>query len=402
MAAHKRTVLSVFTGAGGLDLGLEAANFCVIGCIESDENARCTIATNRGALWPLLGRDIASSIERITPRRLGIARKALSILAGGPPCQPFSKAAQWSRTATGMRDRRSRCLNSFFRLAELFLPQVILLENVPEFIAGNRTARRVVTDALRRINKRNGTHYKLQWQIVNAADYGVPQRRRRAILIAPRDGKKFEWPKPTHRDNPTTAWDAIGSLSDSKRPVAMGKWARLLPSIPEGKNYQWHTAKGKGRNLFGYRTRYWSFLLKLAKHEPSWTLSAQPGPGTGPFHWENRPLTVKELLKLQTFASSWKVSGNHRAQVRQIGNATPPLLGEIIGRALGRQVFSARYPAALKFQIRRRRNLPTADGHKKVPVLFLVQEGMYAPHPGPGRGPKPLIPHTEYAKRKAA
>ena len=83
-------------------------------------------------------------------------------------------------------------------------------------------------------------------------------------------------------------------MGDSELPAARGGWADLLPSIPEGQNYLWHTDRGGGRPLFGYRRRFWSFLLKLSKHRPSWTLSAQPGPSTGPFHWTNRPLAVRE------------------------------------------------------------------------------------------------------------
>ena len=93
----------------------------------------------------------------------------------------------------------------------------------------------------------------------------------------------------------------FGHLTESgPPPKAAGKWAGLLPTIPEGENYLFHTRLGGGRPLFGYRTRYWSFLLKLAKDEPSWTLQAHPGPATGPFHWANRPLTVQEMLRLQS------------------------------------------------------------------------------------------------------
>ena len=142
--------------------------------------------------------------------------------------------------------------------------------------------------------------------VVNAADYGVPQHRRRAIVVARRDGGTFAWPPKTHVERPVRAWDAIGSLHlrPSELPETRGAWADLLPSIPEGHNYLWHTDRGGGRPLFGYRRRFWSFLLKLSKHQPSWTLSAQPGPSTGPFHWESRPLAVREILRLQSFPAN--------------------------------------------------------------------------------------------------
>ena len=84
-----------------------------------------------------------------------------------------------------------------------------------------------------------------------------------------------------------------------------GKWADLLPTIPEGQNYLWHTNRGGGSQLFGWRTRYWSFLLKLAKNLPSWTIQAHPGSSIGPFHWRNRKLSVPEMCRLQTFPTAW-------------------------------------------------------------------------------------------------
>src|ERR1700722_18735415 len=103
------TVLSAFTGLGGLDLGLEAAGFEHVGCIEKDEIARRSLKKNRGDCWHLLEPgDISVLAETLTPRKLGLTKGELSVLAGGPPCQPFSKAAQWSASArTGLEDVRS-------------------------------------------------------------------------------------------------------------------------------------------------------------------------------------------------------------------------------------------------------------------------------------------------------
>src|SRR5207249_3243156 len=131
-----------------------------------------------------------------------------------------------------------------------------------------------------------------------------------------------------------TAWDAIGDLDDEHWPLELkptGKWTGLLKSIPEGKNYLWHTPRGGGDPLFGWRTRYWSFLLKLSKRQPSWTIQAEPGPATGPFHWRNRLLSVEELARLQTFPHGFQVVGNRRSAQRQIRNAVPGALGELPG-----------------------------------------------------------------------
>src|SRR5205814_9724566 len=127
------TLFSVFTGAGGLDIGLEAAGFKVVACIEVDDVARKTILANRPK-WNLLPGDLAANRD-IMPRAFGLRRRQLSVLAGAPPCQPFSKAAQWSNTArAGLDDDRSECIRLFFGLVERFLPRVVLIENVPGFI----------------------------------------------------------------------------------------------------------------------------------------------------------------------------------------------------------------------------------------------------------------------------
>src|SRR5207249_5448445 len=141
--------------------------------------------------------------------------------------------------------------------------------------------------------------------VLNAASYGVPQLRSRFFFVAGRDGQRFVSPPATHGppsdeallipgglEPYRTAWDAIGGLEpEAGEDVEVrGKWAELLPSIPEGQNYLWHTSRGEGLPLFGWRRRYWNFLLKLAKDRPSWTLQAQPGPAVGPFHWTSRRL----------------------------------------------------------------------------------------------------------------
>ena len=212
-------------------------------------------------------------------------------MAAGPPCQPFSKAAQWSQTgALGLNDHdRTSCLQGLMTLVENFLPQALLIENVPGFMKGERSALPVLAESLSDLNRRCGTRYKLSARVLNAAEFGIPQRRRRAIIIALRTGAKSVWPRVTHQDRPVRAWDALRNVRPKMTPNPGGRFARLLPSVPEGHNYQYFTERGAGPVLFGYRRRYWSFLLKLAKAEPAWTVPANPGPATGPFHWRNRP-----------------------------------------------------------------------------------------------------------------
>ena len=229
--------------------------------------------------------------------------------------------------------------------------------------------------------------YELDHRVIDAADVGAPQHRSRAIVVATRIGSGLRWPATVE---PTTAWDAIGNLLQRQEelPEPRGKWAGLLPSIPEGENYLWHTGRGGGEELFGWRTRYWSFLLKLAKDRPSWTLPAQPGPATGPFHWDNRPLSVPELLRLQTFPADWTVEGSARTDhVRQIGNATPPLLAEVLGRCVVELITGDAPREPLVMAIERSDTIPAAGQVEPIADEYRHRVGFHADHPGSGLGP---------------
>lgn len=394
MGRVQTKLLSVFTGLGGLDLGLEAAGFAQVGYLEIDGRARESLARNRPAWQPLSPHDVTGAAKSLTPESFGFERGELGILAGGPPCQPFSKAAQWShRAMRGLRDPRARCLSGMMGLMRLFLPRVLVIENVEGFVRGQVSALPTISRHLRQINRQSGTKYELQFALVDTADYGVPQRRRRAILFAERSGQRLSLPEPTHRERPVTAWEALGELDGAAEPLPpLRHWTELLPSIPEGQNYLWHTPRGGGLPLFGYRTRFWSFLLKLSRDRPAWTLPAQPGPYTGPFHWDNRPLTVPEQLRLQSFPATWYVAGPRREQVRQIGNATPPLLAEIIGRAIQTQVFGLKFREPPTLSIAPSKEpCPNIPQLLEVPSRFRSMARNWPSHPGTGMGPRPTL-----------
>jgi DNA (cytosine-5)-methyltransferase 1 len=194
-----------------------------------------------------------------------------------------------------------------------------------------------------------------------------------------------------------TAWDAIGDLEHTSDPTlrVTGKWADLLPSIPEGSNYLWHTARGGGEPLFGWRTRYWTFLLKLAKDKPAWTLQAQPGPAVGPFHWRNRRLSLKELSRLQTLPIDYILKCNIRVAQRLLGNAVPSALAEKLGYEIRRQFFGDSVPEALSLIPERRDGLPPAIPQTPVPEKYRVLAGDHADHPGTGLGPRALSRDVE-------
>lgn len=393
-----QTSFSLFTGAGGLDLGLERAGFDVRLCVEIDEIARETLKANRPR-WSLAE---PGDVHRLSPqqalKQAGLRPRELMLLAGGPPCQPFSKAGYWVTGDSGrLKDNRAKTLHAYLDLVEYAQPQVLLLENVKGLaFNGKDEGLKLLQSGLERINKKKRTSYKPHVLHINAADYGVPQLRERIFVIADRDGKEFNLPDPTHGPRSSageryrTAWDAIGHLDIDIWPIdlnATGAWASLLPSIPEGENYLWHTPKGGGMPLFGWRTRYWSFLLKLAKNHPAWTIQAQPGPATGPFHWRSRKLSIRELCRLQTFPDNYEIRGSYREAYQQIGNAVPPALGELLGLEIRRQFLGQRPRRELLLIPERREDCPSPERRRPVPRVYHRLQGKHADHPGTGKGP---------------
>ena len=400
------TAISLFTGAGGLDLGLEAAGFKVRLCVELDLRARETLATNRPS-WPLsVPGDIHQVIPKTILEHIRLRAGEVTLLSGGPPCQPFSKSGYWANGDTGrLRDPRSRTLNAYLRLVEATLPEVLIFENVKGILFVNKDeGLELLRRDLMRINRKHNVKYVPCVILINAADYGVPQLRERVFVVAHRGGKKLLLPEATHGpcengrllwgDKPyRSAWDAIGDLDrddESNELKATGKWAALLPSIPEGENYLWHTPRGGGMSLFGWRTRYWSFLLKLSKSKPSWTIQAQPGPATGPFHWRSRRLSIQELCRLQTFPEGYEVRGSYREAFLQIGNAVPSALGELLGLEIRRQLLDERPRHHLRLACSARRRCPGPEPLRLVPKIYRAMRGAHPEHPGPGFGPRAI------------
>lgn len=394
-------VLSLFTGAGGFDLGLEAARFEIAGCLEVDKDATATIRMNRPR-WPCMSGDIH---EQTPARLLGsfqLEPRKLTILTAGPPCQPFSKSGFWATgTTRRLEDPRSRTLSAVIELVDFALPDIMLIENVKGIsLNGQNDVIGLIQAGLERINGKNRTLYRLQILNVNASNYGVPQVRERTFLFAHREGEQLRLPEPTHVATPasanshvdrlTTAWDAIGHLDSSGFDEAIrarGKWADLLPSIPEGHNYLWHTERGGGSPLFGWRTKFWTFLLKLAKARPSWTLQASPGPSTGPFHWRNRLLSIEEICRLQTLPSGYTIYGSYSSARRQVGNAVPSAIGELLGFEIRKQLFCEAAPDELSLIPKLRDDCPAPEDIAPVAPKYFVLLGKHPAHPGPGLGP---------------
>lgn len=394
-----RTAISLYTGVGGLDFGFEAAGFRTCAAVEIDRTACRTIRLNRD--WPLFEGDIHAIRSEEILAKAGLAAGEPDVLIGGPPCQPFSKSGYWvTGDARRLDDPRAGTLAAFLRVLRDTRPRAFLLENVPGLAYETKDeGLKYLLDGIAEVNRQAGTQYDVSWRILNAASYGAPQLRERVFLIGSRDGAPFMFPAETHQVEETaagekplyrTAWDAIGDLpAQPNEPglVIGGKWGELLPSIPEGQNYLWHTPRGGGAPLFGWRTRYWSFLLKLSKARPSWTIQAQPGSAIGPFHWHNRRLSTLEMCRLQTFPSGLMFDCGRSDLQKMIGNAVPSLLAEVLASTMRRQLFSDRRVShSLKLLPPRRSSVPAPEPIASLPAAYREYIGDHSAHPGEGRG----------------
>lgn len=392
--------ISLYTGVGGLDFGFEAAGFDTAVALDNDPVACRTLRLNRP--WPVIEGDVAAIASEEILQAAGLKCAEADVLIGGPPCQPFSKSGYWAMgDARRLSDPRAGTIGQYLRVLRDTLPRAFLLENVLGLAyAGKSEALELIERGVRAINSETGARYSVEMKALNAADFGVPQLRERVFIVGARDGKAFRFPSATHGARAAellddlrpyrTAWDALADLpADPNDPELRmtGKWADLLASVPEGQNYLWHTPRGGGRPLFGWRTRYWNFLLKLAKDQPSWTIQAQPGPATGPFHWRNRKLSAAELGRLQTFPDDLRYDCRRGDVQRLAGNAVPSALAEALAREIRRQLFGAAGRHDMLTLIPpARSSRPPAEPIGAVPSKYLCLVGDHAEHPGAGKG----------------
>jgi DNA (cytosine-5)-methyltransferase 1 len=342
--------VSLFSGAGGLDLGVEAAGFDVVAAVERDRDAADALEKNFPALRSGVIRDDILSVGT------GVIRKAAglrwnqrpALLVGGPPCTPFSKSGYWLEWKRAGLDPDASLLQAYTRVLRELQPRAFILENVYSLTFNNQASRPHFDRLLREIDEAG---YAARWEVLNAADHGVPQARPRLIIVGVRRRDRTTLPglpAATHTGKwerrasgkadglpHVTAGDALRGLvaePEIEERVA-GRFGHLLPDIPPGDNYLFYTAKrGHPDPQFEWRKRYWSFLLKLSPEKPAPTIQAQPGPYVGPFHWENRRLRVGELKRLFTFPDDYHFVGTRSSIQSQVGNAVPPVLAWRVAR----------------------------------------------------------------------
>jgi len=351
--------VSLFAGCGGLDLGLAQAGFRAV--LAVDNNPRCSESYRANFPETSFYQGSVTDLTASLMKELsgGETAKGIDLLAGGPPCPPYSKSRFYRKSKPrALADKLGQeTLGGYLNVLKLLEPRAFLLENV----AG--MAYKVHRQALDFIEQTaGGLGYRCEWRVLNAASYGVPQIRERFFLVGMRKGT-FRFPSQTHTVGDArevakgngglprwrTAGEVINDLdtegnADDTGHFAGGQFHELLKKVPPGDNYLFFTKeRGHPEPVFTWRSRYWSFLLKLSPEMPSWTIQARRSNNMGPFHWRSRILRIEEVKRLQTFPDNWQLAGRLEEQWRQVGNAVPPLLACHLGKALADQLAEQRF-----------------------------------------------------------
>lgn len=334
--------ISLFSGAGGLDVASFLAEVPVLSSTDIDDDCIETLKQN-----DLFGDTaiIKGDLHRIDSAVFGeiVQKRAPDkfIVIGGAPCQPFSKAGYWvgNHTRKGINDPRATLVDEYLRVVTDLHPDGFVFENVESLL---HPTNKVIVDRFLEIIEENG--YQPTIVRANALDYGVSQKRKRLFILGTTG--KFQTPAPKKTHCAPEECAATGLLPyvnvgevikgfdgpeffEPEEVTEGGTYYADLCEVPPGMNYKALTAwYGYENPKFVADKRFWSFLLKLSPDMPSWTITAQPGPWVGPFHWDNRRLRVPEIAAIQTFPRGYKFYGNRRSVQKQIGNAVPALMGK--------------------------------------------------------------------------
>jgi len=343
----KPKIVSIFSGVGGIDFGFEKAGFQTIFASDIWDRACESLKVNFNDCEV-----VCDDIVNIDFKAIKRKHKEIDGLVGGPPCPPFSKS-RFYRTEKdrGIDDIDGfTTVSNYFRAVEELEPKFFFFENVHGFVfKPHKAALELVEEESERLG------YKIFHKVVNAADYGVAQTRQRFICIGvKKELEDFDYPKPTHSDpkkpiKETLPWVTCGDilndidfdLPEDDKMQAGSKHKDLLKLVPPGDNYLFFTEeRGHPNPIFKWRSRYWSFLLKLSPNRPSWTIQASHSNNMGPFHWKNRFLRIQEIKRIQSFEDKHIFLGNYREQWRQVGNAVPPKLANVFAEQLILQYFN--------------------------------------------------------------
>ncbi|WP_158279373.1 DNA cytosine methyltransferase [Azospirillum humicireducens] len=348
------TCVSAFSGGMGLDLGLERAGFKVLFAADNFPAAVDTINANRPHL-PVYSGNVEALNKAIIQGMTGASLHDLDLLAGGPPCQSFSTAGKRLGASC---EENGHLVFEFLRLVNELRPKAFLMENVKGILSASLEWRQLpYNNNGKRIDKLHGSllraflrkaeeiGYSVSYAELNAADYGVPQSRPRIFFIGYKDGTQPTFPAPTHSktgDLLLPPWEKIGSvLTDLPETSYCAKFSerkvKYLRLIPAGGNWRdlpvhlQQESMGKAFYAKGGRTGYWR---RLSFEETAPTILTEPqNASTSLCHpTENRPISVRECARIQTFPDEWIFCGKGSDQYKLVGNAVPVKLADAVGK----------------------------------------------------------------------
>lgn len=355
MKKKRLNAISLFSGAMGLDLGLEKAGIDIRLCVEMNKYAVSTIRQNKDI--PVIDRDITTVSSSELLKTSGLNHNELDLLVGGPPCQAFSTAG----ARRGLNDFRGNVIIQYLRIVSELQPKYFILENVRGILSAKLNSIPSIYTEYEAIKNLSGSvirflanefkkqGYTISFALFNSANYGVPQIRERVIIFGHRGTKRIPLPQPTHSElglHGTQKWLTLGDvIADLPQPTEAEykplnkKTQEYINLIAEGENWTSlkpeiaQKAMGKAYYLGGGKT---GFLRRLSNKRPSPTLVTSPlMPATLICHpTESRPLSIKEYARIQQFPDYWTFSGSISEIYKQIGNAVPVGLGYIAGNQI--------------------------------------------------------------------
>lgn len=362
----KPTVVSLFSGGGGLDLGFLNAGYNVVWAIDNNSNAVNTYKENIG--HHIRCADITQEDVEHIPKA--------DVVIGGPPCQSFSLAGN-----RHVEDARGQLVWRYIEIIKHVKPKAFVFENVTGLLSARNSEKESIVELLKKAFQDIG--YTVEMNVMNAAEYGVPQKRKRVIIVGLQGDKKFVFPKPIYGDANSglkpfvTVKEALGDLPKAtnnenesvtyekapqsdyqKRMRSSGENTvseHFMPTLSELDKYIISHVKPGGNYMDipkdvnskriqrlqkdgGHTTCYGRMLSS----EPSYTINTyfnRPNVGCNIHYSEDRLITVREALRLQSFPDNYRIiSSSKQGRNLIVGNAVPPMLAEVIAKKLKKEI----------------------------------------------------------------
>jgi len=349
MNKNSLSVIDLFAGVGGLSLGFEMAGAKVLMANEYDESIATSYVKNR----PNNNMIIADITKLDIETTFADIKDSVDIVIGGPPCQGFSQKGQRKT----INDPRNFLFKYYFNVVNFIRPKYFVMENVPNLLtAENGYFKKEITELFSSVG------YTINSEVLNASDFGVPQNRRRAFIIGKLGDKKVVFPQKT--DKKTTAWEAIsdlaflnsgeGSFEQSYRNSCQSDYQKLLRGscnklfnhvatshsdiavkrmsmIPEGGGRRDLPKEELTKSIY---SGTWGRIIKTDVTVTITTRFDTPSSGRFTHPFLNRAITVREAARLQSFPDDFIFYGTKTSQMKQVGNAVPPLLAKAVAEAI--------------------------------------------------------------------